>query len=377
MSRAPLRWLAISDIHFGASHVAPKDEYYRLTQVITPYLDKIDLLSINGDYYDNALLLDHDAATYGMAFLFELIKAAKKFGFAIRIIRGTYTHDRDQLNSIARIANREKIDFAYYTGVAVDTVKEYSFLYLPDNLPIPALEVMDDLPRIIDSPDGKVDCIIGHGYCEHVLPAMLSAGKHVDCFNADRLLSATRCGVVFGHVHTPSIYKKRVCYTGSFDRLCHGEEEAKGCLYLTVGPNDQFVVEGVNNPYATPHITVYLTKETVEECIAEVKDTITRTMDAEPAGYVRIAGDERRRAVRSVLQQEYAGNIVFTELDVTKKQKSNKAKLDICCFKTFTGDIITRDNLSSLLFRYLSDNVNDFDLTEEDITRGLQELQDT
>lgn len=375
MERSPLRMLVLSDVHFGAGHINPDDEYYRLNQVVTPYFDKIDLFVLSGDYFDNALLLDNTAAVAGMAFLFEIVKSAKHHGFAIRIIRGTYTHDRDQLDPICKLATKEGIDFGYYTEVAVGEVRGYSFLYLPDNLSIPATEVMEHLPDLLKDHGGTVDVIIGHGYCEHVLPSVLSAGKHIECFNADILLKYTRYCVVFGHVHTSSVYKERVLYVGSFDRLCHGEEEAKGCLYLTLGPMDEFSVEGVNNPFATPHITVYLTKDTIEDCVKEVKDAIKARMDNPPRGYVRIAGDENRKFVRSILTPEYAGDIVFTELDTTKKQRSTQDKLETCCFKTFTGDVITRENIAPLLFRYLTENINDFDLTEEDIRKGLMVLQ--
>lgn len=368
MIKEPLRWLAISDIHFGASHVKPKDMYDRLKDVVFGFIEKnpVDLITINGDYYDNAFLLNSDVAVFGIAFFHELLVLAKQKKISVRVIRGTYTHDRDQLLSFVKMARKMNVDFEYYTDVALDTIRGYEFLYLPDNLSKPAIDIMSQLR--------EVDCIVGHGYCEHVLPAMISAGKHVDCWNADILIKYMRHVAIFGHVHTASNYKNKVYYTGSFDRLCHGEEEPKGCLYITIDGDKDSVIT-VPNPHATPHITVKLTKDTTEDMIAEVKDVVKRRFPVPLSGYLRIIGNEDRVAVKSILQKYYENQLVITDVDINRKQKTKeKDRLDVC-FTTYTGDVITEENLASLLFCFIMDNCDDADVDEDDVKKGLEELK--
>ena len=102
MKKKALIMVHIGDIHFGAfdSERLYKELKYEFIKKIKR-LPRIDLLSINGDLFDRDLSMNTNHAYYLMRFLDDLYKLARK-GFIdkIRIIKGTKSHDHDQLDSI-------------------------------------------------------------------------------------------------------------------------------------------------------------------------------------------------------------------------------------------------------------------------------------
>lgn len=372
---AGVKLLNVSDVHLGALHIQPSDEYDRIRAVVYPLLEEIDILSLSGDFFDNAIFLDDEAAVYGSLILNELFQKAEQYGFAIRIIRGTYTHDRDQLNVAERLAKSyPTVDFKYYRTLAYDEVKGLSGLYVPDELHYSQSELSVILEEHIESTGRTFDFAIVHGYFQHVLPKAVNIGKHLDCYTVEEFQRFVHGPIICGHVHTPSVYKEACWYTGSFDRLAHGEEEAKGCLLFTLG--ETFSAEFIENSFATPHITVKITHETVEDCLAQVRKAISDRFPNPPFGYLRISGGTIRQLVASVLRNEYGDQLVITDIDPLTKQRSDTTgKLEAArLFVSYDAPVPTPDNVASLLHKYLIGNIDDCPLTLDDVTRGINEL---
>lgn len=370
------RWLSLTDVHFGASHVSAKSLYDKLKAVVYPQLKNINLLTIGGDFFDNAVYLCSEPATFGTMALHDMLELASQYGFAVRIIRGTFTHDRNQLSVTENIAKRYKnLDFQYYTDIAVDEIGGYTFLYLPDNLPYSCLEeTMKVIHAKLESVDGMADFCVGHGYFRHAMPAVLGEDKLAECYRAESFKKIIRQKVIMGHVHTPSVYQDFVYYGGSFDRINHGEEEPKGFLMIEVDGN-QSVVTFMPNPFAVPHLTINLEDSlSIEENCLVAKKFIDENILSNVDSYVRLIGNENRNTVKTLMCSEYP-NITFTTLDSSARKKTNKNdKLNVQ-FRTFTGTVITSENVVHLLHKYLTDNISDFRLTEKDIQTGIDLLQ--
>lgn len=366
-----MKWLALNDFHLGHNHIPPDLAHENLKLIVYPLLKDIDLLTIGGDFYDTSLYLDHQASIHAIEILDELCQQAKQHNFAIRVIRGTYTHDRDQLIQMVGISKKYQIDFAYYTDISIDICKGYSFLYLPDNLPYPIEEEMKRIKNSLTdlSDTGTVDCVVGHGLFDYTLPSISSLGQHVKYYSTEAFGTLVNQVVIMGHVHQHSNNDK-VWYSGSFDRYCHGEEELKGCLLITLGDHEP-KVNFIENTFSMPHISLTITGSTIEECYSHVLKQIKKKFNKPYHGYLRIIGREFRIPICAMLREKYQGQLVITDLDLNLKNKSStKHRLDLG-FKTYSSDIPTRDNLGALLHDYLKNNVMGFELTSTEINDGL------
>lgn len=367
-----LRWLAVNDVHLDHPHVPAICTYENIKMVIYPLLEKIDLLTLGGDFYDSALYLDYDGSIYAIDIFTDLCQLAKQYGFGIRVIRGTYTHDRDQLSQFAKVAKRHGTDFAYYTDLAVDTFRGYSFLYIPDNLPYSSEVTLEKIHELLVPFGGKVDAVVGHGYFDYVLPPIAAYGQHISHFKVKDFNKITNEVVVMGHVHTHSNCGK-VWYSGSFDRLCHGEEEDKGCLLVNLEHGNS-KVNFIKNTLAMPHITLTLKGNDVDEQVTNVHKQVKKLFPSPLHGYLRLVGRDTLKVVASIISERYKGQLTVTQLDQNQKDKSTtKTRLNLG-FKQHHAEVPTRENLGVFLYQYLENNVLSFPLTQEEVEQGLVEL---
>lgn len=367
-----LSWLAINDVHLGHPHVSPQLTHENFKLVVYPLLKDIDLLTIGGDFYDSALYLDDVGSIYSADIFADLCEASKQYGFAIRVIRGTYTHDRDQLSQFQQMARRVDVDFEYYTELTVSTIKGYSFLYIPDNLPYPTDGVMSLIKEKLIPFGGKVDCVVGHGYFDYVLPPIAAHGQFISHYKVSAFEKFTNEVVIMGHVHTHS-NKGKVWYSGSFDRLCHGEEEDKGCLLIKLDRGNT-KVNFIKNAFSMPHVSLTLKGDTIDEQVINVTKQVSKCFSKPLQGYLRLIGRADLKTVHSVIQEKYKGELTVTLLNQDQKEKSTgKTRLNLG-FKQHHAEVPTRENLGAFLYQYLNNNVLSFPLSQQDVEQGLDEL---
>jgi hypothetical protein len=157
-------------------------------------------------------------------------------GMQIRVLHGTYTHDRDQVSIFdnlrlpytrAEVIN--KLTCEELTDFNNKSDMKLRVLYVPDNLPYKhSTEVMDHIADIYKCLGwDKVDIVLGHGSfdyalgcsCEHLPECTYTIDQFKPYVKDDGL-------IIMGHIHRPS-HRANVYYCGSFDRMVHGEEEAK------------------------------------------------------------------------------------------------------------------------------------------------------
>lgn len=376
--RDSFRVVFLTDIHFGASHLDSNELKCKLEEFLYPVLRSgIDVLVIGGDFFDNAIVLDTTTAKRSIECLKDFIQLSVEYNFAIRAIRGTYTHDRNQLGIITSLAtNRSfrkecvKPDVKYFDDIAVDVVKGYSFLFMPDNLPYRNLSEACAKARfeIEERNLAQADFMVGHGYFKHVLPDVIK--DCTEAYTEEMVRPLVKRCVMMGHVHTSSVYDDFIYYGGSFDRMAHGEEETKGFFTFTV-TGDILVPEFVTNLEAVPHYTVYLNNsEDVDVNIRMVDDFIEKRFPVPmPQGYLRIAGHELRKQVMSFVIAKYPC-LVVTDMDtaMVKKIEGTKNRLDVRMID-YKGFEITPDNLPDLVVKALKKYRKDTDDPRYDIDR--------
>lgn len=219
---------SIADIHFGNRRVPSKYTIDNIKKYLFPLISEIDVLFIAGDVFDGLISLDNQEAILAFDIINELLRLCNRHDVIMRIVRGTYSHDHKQLNFITKLYNifYPSMDYKLYETISVEYIRKYdmSVLYIPDNLPFQSkYDIIDHINKLLQVVNVKqVDYVIMHGELSHLTFKFNDKVLSIDDFD-----DICKHYVLSGHIHKPLLYKKSISI-GSFNRLAHNEEEAKG-----------------------------------------------------------------------------------------------------------------------------------------------------
>ena len=300
MSSNPFKLVEIADIHFGNGRVPPALTYSNLSKYLYPQLNDCQLLVINGDTFDTMLNLNSDAGYYVAKFIDDVISLAIQHQFLIRVVRGTFSHDRHQ-NRFFLIRGNDQLQLNGQAVVRVFdklTIEQLqpsglTFLYCPDNLPYADLnEAVLELLSVNHLK--SVDAVFSHGYFRHLLPENL---PHVPADTLDwvKLKSHVKGYVFNGHVHHCGLHERVIC-SGSFERFDHSVVEKVGFWIAKVNGR-QWHPEFIENPDSLAFKTFYTS---LAKSDTELADSIREYIEANYAKgyskqvpmYIRIVGDD-------------------------------------------------------------------------------------
>ena len=215
----------------------------------------------------------------------DLFALCEKHKIVLRVLEGTPSHDRGQGKQFEMIykAIKSNVDFRYVDTLSIEYIESLDIytLYVPDEWdhdPDITWESVQGLLK--DQGLTQVDFAVMHGNFEYHLPAHLKLPSH----QSSRYLEIVKHYIFIGHFHTHSVYN-RVITQGSFDRLGHGEEEAKGHVRVRVSEDGTLDrVEFRINHDATRFITIDATGMDAAETI-----NLLRSKEDLPKGsHVRI-----------------------------------------------------------------------------------------
>lgn len=226
--------LLIADIHFGKTN-DDKGLYKSLVKYFYPKINyfgkkhELDFVSIVGDLFDRIIKLNENGSIYAIKFINVLIEKALKYNFKIRILKGTKTHDFNQLDNFKELEKRYPNTFKIIETVQTEKLFDnFNVLYIPE--------------EYIENPDEyyskyfkkKYDLILFHGtmsfasYISNIESER--AVKNAPTFNSKQIASIVYGKAIGGHIHIRQKYKNKIEYIGSFSRFCFGEEKPKGFL---------------------------------------------------------------------------------------------------------------------------------------------------
>lgn len=369
----------ISDIHFGNGRLSSVRVYEHLQKVLYPLFKNIKLLVINGDTFDTLLNMNHDAGFYVARFIDDLTTLALSHKVYIRVVRGTFSHDRYQnqffvvrdkgvntLNGVPMIKVIDQISIEHFDEMNINV------LYCPDDQP------HNDLSQaVIDVIEAhhlkKIDLLFSHGYYTHLLPKNL---PHIplNTLDYDRLKKYVDGLLINGHVHHPVVYDNRVITSGSFERMNHDNDNTPvGMWMLTATRNKsklQWVFEFIENKDAIPFTTFYTEKYTSGEFLCkDIQKYMTRLRESEyPAHdpvYIRIQGKTFPGVTEWI--HDHFSNIIITDKKTTVIQETVEDQ-------ELTSDdlpVLTEDNLAQVVFNNLSENDK---LSLEEVQEIINEL---
>ena len=348
----------LTDIHIGAPKVYLDRIHESLRKYAYPEIETAQLLLLGGDFFDCLLNLNSDAGIIALFIIDELIELAVKNHIYVRVLRGTFSHDRYQnrlfidrareipmYKDIPLIRIIEKIEVERFTPYNLD------ILYCPDDQPYE-----DVTQAILDVLDANhldaVDYFCCHGFWDHLLPSTIPTRPH-NCLDYNKLESKVRCHIFNGHVHSPSIWNK-VISGGSFERFRHAEEEDKGFWTAEYDPDKHTsIARFIRNKEAVPFITIDLSLHpSTEEVMSYLDRRVEQAFSYENAlnrvMHIRLIGDGS--AVMPAMKDKYP-YAVFTEKHITEAKKEDMMyQTDI----THDLPLITVSNLPDLIY----DNVH-------------------
>lgn len=203
--------------------------------------DDLNLLVINGDYFDSKLSVGDPATFYAMSFFKELVDIVKEKHLIFRIIQGTRSHDLNQLQIFKSYENDLEMDFKIIEKAEVENILGLNILYLPEEYPIDS----DEYYAKFKDGDQQYDICFAHGTFDFVAqPGVIEHSKltthSAPVFMWKDWKDHFKHGFVSaGHIHGRNTYGKKIFYPGSFTRWNFGERSEKGFTYFEINKETQ------------------------------------------------------------------------------------------------------------------------------------------
>lgn len=268
----------ISDLHFGATD--PKSEYDILK---SQFLDKIsimnriDIISVNGDIFDHKMLSSSDGVFYAIKFIDDLTIIAKSHNATLILIEGTPLHDANQLKLFYHYMEDKDLDIRIINHIQFQYVKGAKILCIPEHHGLPEEEYRK---------------FLYNEYCDQVFGHMTFKGAvYNDQVGTGRLFDIedflhSRGPIISGHVHKPGNFGKDFYYTGCPIRYKFGEEEPKGFLIVVMDLDSRRYYVDFNEIISFKYSTVELTSITQDpKSIIEYIDKLKSELDI---NYIKI-----------------------------------------------------------------------------------------
>lgn len=360
MITKPLYLSTISDIHLGARRNQSGFIIDNLNKYITcdEHLSKIDMLVFVGDIFDGLLSLPDEDVGLIDKWISNTLKLCYKYKILVRILEGTPSHDRNQsqrfeiINEILFSNNEESLDLKYVKTLSIEHIDRFGIdvLYVPDEWNHTTEETLIEVKNLLSTKGlTSVDFAFMHGCFDFQMPAVVKPSiKHI----SNEYLSIVKYLIFVGHIHQYS-QNDRIFSQGSFDRLAHGEMEAKGFLSAIVNPDASYEVEFIENITARKFITISCTSDEIDDNLKKIEKVVKKLPNQ---SFVRIEADYK--------------NVILADMDVLArkwplliwsslaKNKDIKEEVNLLSQESiYTPIKIDKTNLSEIVLSRIS-NLN-------------------
>jgi DNA repair exonuclease SbcCD nuclease subunit len=388
MKSNKISFLSFSDVHHGSkSYTEMYNEFYTengLMPVFHELVFEEDFLGVflTGDYYDKKLDLNDNKAKLASQIILELYTYCKKHNKYFIILKGTYAHEFNQLD------NFKFLESTYSKFKIINTVTS---LQLDNNIKILCLpeEYMNDQESYYEEYfSEKYNIILGHGlfsynkFHDNISERPMA---NMPMFNEKQLMKLADI-IIFGHVHTPSIYKNKIYYNGSYSRLCFGEEEPKGYwlfdYYYKTNKHEATFIENVLAPKYKTILLEQLKKINSKDLDLIVKEinNIKKQIDYLKIKISKEFTEENLVLVENIKTYFYnKSNIVIEGGSFSLKNSSNIINSENQIEKIIEYDFLyTTNDLNTKILKFIDikhKNKN-IVITEDDIKEALSVNED-
>lgn len=254
-----VKGLCISDIHFGLP--ASARIYDELKQV-KEFIEKneLDVIHINGDFFDRKLSFSEPAALLAMQFFYDIRELCIKKKIKLRIIHGTLSHERNQTEMFNKFASKH-LDMKVINTVSEEELfPGFNVLYVPEEYPVDADEFYAPYKT------KEYSAIMMHGMWDFLaMNSMIEQANRTDFQTApifkfeDWKQCVPHGMIICGHIHSRHIYRKKIFYPGSFSAWDFTDLSERGFAYYTYDTDRKFYkVNFINNTLCPSFGTISL-----------------------------------------------------------------------------------------------------------------------
>lgn len=347
-----LRILSISDIHLLHRNNKTQFIINNLNKYVCndEMLSKVDILFIAGDLFDGPVAFNNEDIGIVNIWVAKLLHKCKRYNVCLRVLEGTPSHDMGQskiftnLNEIL-FKDTTGVDLQYVKTLSVEYIERFGInvLYVPDEWNHDNYDTYIEVKEILKNKGlEKVDFAVMHGQFEYQLADVVK--KHVKHDSA-LYLEMVRHLIFIGHVHKYS-NMDRIYSHGSFDRLAHNEEEAKGFIYATVYKDGNYNCKFIENKTARIYKTVKCTSEDTEANMLKIDKAAAKLPDE---SFIRIMADK----TNPIMNAEEVLKIRWPNLNwsFTKAKEKEDKSVTIAYHEEekYTPIIINKESIRNLL----------------------------
>lgn len=364
------RFVSLGDVHLGHPNTPTEHIIRNLnTYVVTDTLLKdIDMLIITGDLYDHILTNADDATHQINEWITRLLFRCAAHRVKLRVVEGTPSHDRKQSRFFVEQAKNlgVEVDLHYAQTLSIEYVADLdiNILYVPDKWREHTDTTLAEVRELLIKHNlEKVDFAIMHGAFEYQLPSIVPEPTHC----SKTYLDLVRYYILIGHVHHPTRLD-RILAAGSFDRLCHNEEEPKGFYSVVVKPGGSDTVKFLANKGAK----IYKTIDCVGLDTKALNVTLRKVVAEVPKGSavrLRCHRHDPANGDLKVIQETYPDVIWSVTLEEGEK-KTTKGVMD--AFKSIDLEEflpITKNNITTLVVNEIEKHASDATLISASLKR--------
>jgi DNA repair exonuclease SbcCD nuclease subunit len=158
--------LFITDLHYGASDDKKlTDELYNIF-LSKAKKDKhdLDFIVVGGDIFHRKFSFNHKTARLAIDFIYDLAQLCLDNNISLRILKGTQTHDYQQLDNFKYL--ERKGDIKIINKVHAEEMREnFVVLHMPEEYMSDYHEYYKEYFEEVDE-ETKYDMIFAHGTCD-------------------------------------------------------------------------------------------------------------------------------------------------------------------------------------------------------------------
>ncbi len=306
-----IKILMTSDLHFGMRNISSEEMTSAFVKTIFPLLSETDILFLNGDFFETLLVFDSSRFDPIYAMIIDLYRNCERYGVKLRILQGTWTHDRRQCERFEPFHKKGgfTFDIKYVPNIEVEEIflkgRSLRIGYIPDNMPYrTSQEIVDVLEKKMrDMGWDYLDYACVHGFFDFTFPQNVSHNGSI-VFEESQFPFVKKM-IDVGHVHQYRA-KGKVISNGSFDRLCFGDEDPKGCIQI-IDKGDNYIAKFIKNKHSAIFDTIRFGDEDTTETIRTKIDNHIKKMKSDRQIFLRfiVQSADHRDAVRSIMQEVY------------------------------------------------------------------------
>lgn len=315
-------------------------------------LEKIDILIFAGDTFDRLLQLDYPYLPELDSWFAKLLRYCESQDVIFFVLEGTPSHDRGQPERFKTIYDiiESKAQFEYINELKIKYVEKFdmTILFIPDEWRVDNAQTLDEVKALMKHRGlEQIDIAVMHGQFEYQIPVK---GKGIPIHDANEYEQLVRNAIFIGHVHNHSRSGKIVAQ-GSFDRLRHGEEEAKGYIFAEI-KNGQTKIHFIENKAARIYKTIQLFGLDVNTSLSKIDKAIYK----QPVDMcLRIEAEPTHPLFANFhqLEKRYP-TVTFSKLPKNQASDDNTDVLIENEFNKWVSISITKDNVTKLVIDRIS-----------------------